>query len=346
VNRLTVTLDDLPPRPFPVAALTAATVTPLIQELLGHPAGRLTLAAEGLAAWPAAARQRFWELWGAARTRHAVTVRAGGKSHRRPEDLALSLVPPAAAGRPLDRWLAKLAAPALTLAAAAGERDQALGRLARGLRRRGVRGVDRPTLEALAAPAPPAAPAPGGGPNPTLLADAIVAEARRQAGLADDAAARAIHYHDGAFYVWDRVWRQVGADELRALVVRELQDRLGVERVTARLTGDVLLNLQGRAVVAAGAPLPFYLDDYGPPAVVRRRPILALANGLLDLAPLVDGGAARLGPPDPRWFATAALPYAYDPAARCPQFRRFLARVLERDPRTGAARWAAQEHAA
>src|SRR5207248_6064953 len=114
----------------------------------------------------------------------------------------------------------------------------------------------------------------GGTKNPTRLAADFLQRFRQGAthaeGIGPDD--RMLHYFNGTFYGWDRVWRGVGADEIRALVTRDLQDRSGIDAVNVPLVHNVLLNLQGLCLVGQDKePLPFYIEKYGPPTVIRRR---------------------------------------------------------------------------
>ncbi|MDY3557046.1 phage/plasmid primase, P4 family [Gemmata sp. JC717] len=61
------------------------------------------------------------------------------------------------------------------------------------------------------------------------------------------------------------------------------------------------------------------------------REFVACANGLIDVAELFATGRAALHPATPLYFTPAALPVAFDPAAECPTFLRFLDRVTEGD---------------
>lgn len=58
--------------------------------------------------------------------------------------------------------------------------------------------------------------------------------------------------------------------------------------------------------------------------------VLGVRNGLLDPA------AGTLRPFDRRWFSTVCLPVAFDPAARCPQWGRFVDTVMCGDPARAA----------
>ncbi len=114
-------------------------------------------------------------------------------------------------------------------------------------------------------------------------------------------------------------------------VINDLQDHSGADAITSKLVQDVVTNLQGLCLVACGVePLPFFVDEYGPPTRITKRKLLALQNGMLDLEPLAAGHAPELLPFDSRWFGTSVLPFAFDPDARCPRFLRFLRQVLER----------------
>src|SRR5439155_2504894 len=95
--------------------------------------------------------------------------------------------------------------------------------------------------------------------------------------------------------------------------------------------------LKGLAVVGRDdAPMPFYIEAAGPPAVVSGRKLLAFANRVVDLDAVARREEPRLLPHDPRWFGTSVLPYDFVPGAGCPGFLRFVRQVLERDPETGA----------
>lgn len=176
------------------------------------------------------------------------------------------------------------------------------------------------------------------GPNPTILAEDFVEWLRGQHddGLGEDDLPA--HYFNGQFYLWDRPWREVATKEFVALVTSFLQDT-NIDKVTTKLVNDVVANLGGLAVVGRGdEPLPFYVDDYGPPVSISRRQLLVFDNGMLDLEAVVAGGNAELEPLSPRWFSTVRLPFAFNPKARCPRFLRFLYDVLELDPESGRYR--------
>lgn len=71
-------------------------------------------------------------------------------------------------------------------------------------------------------------------------------------------------------------------------------------------------------------PMPFWNGDDRPFASTEN--VIAFANGLMDL-----GNPSELIPHTPKWCSTVCLPFAYDPAATCPAWEKFLAEVFEED---------------
>jgi len=55
---------------------------------------------------------------------------------------------------------------------------------------------------------------------------------------------------------------------------------------------------------------------------------ISMANGLLDVQAFLRGEDRFLRPHSPLWFSQVQLPYAFDPAAKCPKWMAFLDRNL------------------
>jgi len=100
-----------------------------------------------------------------------------------------------------------------------------------------------------------------------------------------------------------------------------------VQRITKGMIGNVEMALASETVWPGIVQPPAWWDG----KVWRRRNLIALANGLLDLDPLFDGKADVLLPHSPRWFSPTCLPYPFDPDADCPRWLAFLAHNLEGD---------------
>lgn len=333
---LKLTLPGLT-RKLKPGALTAETAAKLIDEIAAEPPGKLRLAVIKFSGWPAAARTAFFELWAAVRSTRAVTVRAKKVDYTKPLDFVMSLLDAATDADNVDTWVEE-AATVVAVCYPAPERAACAAAVVQHLQTVGFGGVSEPELLArVAAAAGDPPPTKGGwGPNPTVLARDFVDRHRVASPVVpttpDD---RVLHYFAGTFYAWRLAWRPISPEEMRALVVHDLQMSTGVERVTAALVSNVLENLKGLCLVTGGDnPLPFHIADYGPPAVVTGRKMVVLQNGMIDLEAVASGDKPQRLPHDPRWFGTSLLPFAFDPAAKCPTFHAFLRRVLERDPET------------
>jgi P4 family phage/plasmid primase-like protien len=91
-------------------------------------------------------------------------------------------------------------------------------------------------------------------------------------------------------------------------------------KVKQGLIGDVLQAFKSIAAVPGTVPQPSMLPDG------TERNLIALTNGLLDL----DSGQLREHSAD--WFSPVCLPYAFDAAADCPDWKAALQLSLGGDP--------------
>lgn len=172
------------------------------------------------------------------------------------------------------------------------------------------------------------------GPNPTLLAAKFIK--RYSSKIKELQGRRAIHFFNGGYYLWDRVWKEVSLDEIKGLVSQFLQNKTAVETVLTSLVTNVLTNLQGQCLVMQGKePLPFFIDKYEPPTTILRKNILVFQNGLLDLSKISSGSKPKIRPFDSRWFGMSILPFSYNEKAKCPKFKAFLRHIFEHNPETG-----------
>lgn len=92
------------------------------------------------------------------------------------------------------------------------------------------------------------------------------------------------------------------------------------------VVGNVVPIIQSyawRDAVQVG-PMPFWIGDDRPFASTRN--IITFANGLMDL-----DNPSTLIPHTPKWCSTVCLPFAYEPAATCPAWEKFLSEVFEGD---------------
>ena len=177
--------------------------------------------------------------------------------------------------------------------------------------------------------------------DPAVLAkeffDSLSTDDRQNAAPTDD---KLIHFYAEEFYLYDErthVWSPMCKMEVLGLVAQFLQQRGDNVPITQRVVGDIVLNLRGLALLPSIQAMPFRVRKYGPPPLIERRKFVSFRNGLVDLAKLAVGKKPGLRPHTPHWFSTTQLPFDFDPTAACPKWLDFLARCLERDPKTGAA---------
>ena len=116
-----------------------------------------------------------------------------------------------------------------------------------------------------------------------------------------------------------------------AVTKREMEEKVDVlmratgldkERINNRKIKDTVSRISNRL-----ASIPDRVFTEG---ATSQKSYINLRNGLLDPATL------QLIPHTPAYFSTAQLPFDYDPAAVCPQFEAFVARVSGGDMDNGA----------
>lgn len=146
-------------------------------------------------------------------------------------------------------------------------------------------------------------------------------------GLRKDGEVR-LRWWRGSFWRWaGKAYEVRPDDDVFADVMRYVQAQPELrKRCTRSFVGNVIANLHGLCGVEASTIPPAWLE--GAPTVRDPRRCLVLENGLLDLVAFMDGGEDVLREHSPSFFAMNALPFAFDPDAQCPLWRRFLDQVL------------------
>jgi len=155
-----------------------------------------------------------------------------------------------------------------------------------------------------------------------------------------------LYYWRQAWMRWDgSVYREVSKDEIHAdlhLEVKAELDRANEEllrnwkgdaapptaiKVSRRLIGDVIDAVKATTHLSPSIESPAWIEGDS----AESRNYLTFANGLLDLDACGEQAPKELLPHSPRWFSTNIFPYAFDAAATCPQWFKFLERNLEGD---------------
>jgi P4 family phage/plasmid primase-like protien len=150
-----------------------------------------------------------------------------------------------------------------------------------------------------------------------------------------------LRYWRQRWWLWDeRSYGEIDQPELRARVCNVLyailkrahwMPRTKAERhpitpaVTLQLVSNVLQALAGYCLVPHRVEMPSLLPSG------EKRDFVAMRNGLLDVNALLQGRGKGIIAHSPDWFSAAALPYAYDPSAACPQWQAVLERSLSAD---------------
>ena len=123
-------------------------------------------------------------------------------------------------------------------------------------------------------------------------------------------------------YEWTGThYRRMGNDDPPELDAR-LQREVGVAVVQTAAAIRRLARVNGSPAA------PFWIDPR--PGDPSPGSLLAFRNGVLNVDDLVFG-TATLRPHDPRLFTPGALPFDYDPAAKCPAFDAWVAGMFDDD---------------
>jgi len=146
-----------------------------------------------------------------------------------------------------------------------------------------------------------------------------------------------LHYYQGQFHRWDGShYHVVSNNQFRAEVTQAMHEysaeqAAGIGGVPVKITKSFVSNiiqaLAGLTLVDEQIDLPVWLEPKGN----RNASFLSMENGLVDFDGLLNGLPITVKKPSPYWFSPVSLPYAFDPDAKCPQWRDFLNEVLERD---------------
>jgi putative DNA primase/helicase len=129
----------------------------------------------------------------------------------------------------------------------------------------------------------------------------------------------------GHFHAWDGASYRLVADEaVEGMLTRWLARNAAAPPLTKAFLGDVLLAVRSETTVPDDVLPGSWLK--APPAGAVG-PHLATPGGVLDLGQLGAAGPVLL-PPDPSFFALAALPVTPEAAATCPLWQHFLAETF------------------
>lgn len=149
-----------------------------------------------------------------------------------------------------------------------------------------------------------------------------------------------IRHHRQIWYQYEtraECWKKVEDCDIDNEVVRWLSDR--AEKVTRKMSGDVMACIKANVAVPAGYDIPLWADvrlgEDQPSCRVDPKPRnwLNLKNGIVDLdAIFADKEASEcLQPATPHWLSLSKLDFDFDPTATCPKWTAFLDQIMEED---------------
>lgn len=121
-----------------------------------------------------------------------------------------------------------------------------------------------------------------------------------------------------SIYEWDQSgYRRISDTQLRRLLYQSLDDNAAVGLVEASIK-----HLKGRTSIEAQEMPPRWLEDA--PQELRGQTPIAFLNGILLFEHWLAGEPNHFIEPTQHLFAIHPLPYAYDPAAACPEWESFM----------------------
>jgi putative DNA primase/helicase len=136
-----------------------------------------------------------------------------------------------------------------------------------------------------------------------------------------------LRYWRNQFWWWTGThYRVISTDDPHKRMLDWM--RKYVAKPKSRLAKDVLDGVAATVLVPEHNEQPIWLENDRP---VARPDCVAMQNGILDLAALIDGKKDVMRPNSPRWFSPTVLSYQYDPNAECPEWLKFLDTVFDGD---------------
>lgn len=163
--------------------------------------------------------------------------------------------------------------------------------------------------------------------NPTALARRFLSHLVTEANMAEGQPV--LRYYLDEFYAWEgRVWQRVADKQMSARVTRFLQGDGSANKVTERLTRDVIKNMQGITLLDCwDQSMPLWIASEEPLSV-RRSPYLVFQNIMLNFQRLLKENPNRRRDFNPRNFSQIVLPFEYDRRANCPLWEQTIAEIF------------------
>lgn len=119
-------------------------------------------------------------------------------------------------------------------------------------------------------------------------------------------------------------YKEISKDKLEANVMSFLQTQFETDKFAkSSFRSDVIENIKARTYLDTMTSPPSFIGS----ETSESTRFISLTNGILQLDFAEGKTVTQLLPHSPDFFSLNLLPYAYDPAATCPTFDKFLAQV-------------------
>ena len=143
----------------------------------------------------------------------------------------------------------------------------------------------------------------------------------------EENAAEPLLFFRGEWYKFNgRYYTNLSKEDAVALFVAFLQKEMGKEKVSVGFKNDFLLNLkaEGLAYIPSDSHVPCWLEGR-----VQGGNIISMKNGLLDLDKFCSNAPYEeyFFSHSQDLFITSGCSFDYDPAADCPQWKKFISEV-------------------
>lgn len=133
-----------------------------------------------------------------------------------------------------------------------------------------------------------------------------------------------LRYFNQDFYFFDgKKYQVLSGDGMRDIVNRWLVgDGRRIELAGTKNLGEILNCLKMKPIyIPEHHEMPVWCEEE---AIEPAGHLISLENGLFDVKHFAETGEVKMWPHTPKFVSTCALPFAYDPNAKCPTYERVV----------------------
>ena len=138
-----------------------------------------------------------------------------------------------------------------------------------------------------------------------------------------------LRYYREDWSEWNgKCYQELSTQDLKARIARFVDDE-SERKVSKSFDASVMEALTGRCLVPADAVQPVWIGNRF--QAKKAGHVLAFENGWLNFDAFLKGECVEVKPHMPALFTQVALPYDFDPDAKCPKWQEFLDHNMESD---------------